>query len=63
MRLNISHSWDYGRGETLFGKKHDTERVEEVKLIPLLREKRVTGEWENSVCVDNERKDPPSHLL
>lgn len=36
------------------------ERVEEVKLVPLLRGKRVTGEWENCVCVDDEREDPPS---
>lgn len=39
------------------GGKYDMERVEEVKMVPLLRGKRVTGEWENCMCVDDERED------
>lgn len=33
-----------GKGEIGFGRKKDMERVEEVKLVPLLRWKRVIGE-------------------
>lgn len=42
------------------GENNAMARVEEVKHVALLRGKRVIGEWETCVCVDNQREDPPS---